>query len=248
MTTTPNKHMKKSLGIILFDSSKTNVVVIKKRYTYEYFDMVYGRYIKNDTLSIRKLVSAMTINEKNILRSNNFDYIWFHIHLNFIKTDKYYRAYTIFTNAFMLDNGILLNSILDTSPYRNTINYELPKGKKNRTNEPNIFTAIREMEEETQIQFSDVNIDPYIKRTITETTTDTKYTTVFYVGVIKKSKHPSIDEMCREQLTEIEDVKLVDMNTLRNHVDLDIYQMIKKISKLLKNKSKILPTVSADIP
>lgn len=242
------KPVKKSLGIILFDQSKNNIVVVKKRYTYEYFDIVYGRYEKNDIQGIRKLVSAMTISEKNILRSNNFDYIWFHIHLNFIKTEKYYRAYTLFTNMFMLDNGELLNNILNTSLYKNTINYELPKGKKNRINEPNIFTAIREMEEETQIQFSDVDIIPHIKRTIVEITNDVKYLMIFYVGVIKKTKHPRIDERCREQLTEIDDVRLIDMNTLRKNVDMDVYQMIKKISKLLKEESKSLSIVSTDIP
>jgi hypothetical protein len=231
--------LKKSLGIILFDKTKNNVVVIKKRYSYEYFDMVYGRYDKNDMQTVKKLVSAMTIDEKNILRSHNFDYIWYHIHLNFIKTEKYYRAYTLFTNMFMLDSGCMLDNILRACSYKNTIKLELPKGKKNRMNEPNIFTAIREMEEETQIKYEDIDLFPHIKQSMTEIKNDVKYLTLFYVGVIKKNKVPHLNESYMDQIAEIGDVKLVDMNTLRSNIDINVYKMIKHVSRMLKNETAL---------
>jgi 8-oxo-dGTP pyrophosphatase MutT (NUDIX family) len=129
---------------------------------------------------------------------------------------------------------------LKTTSYKNTVKLELPKGKKNKLNEPNIFTAIREMEEETQIKFDDIDLMPRIKRTMTEVKNDIKYLTIFYVAVIKKNKLPHINESCNDQLSEIGDVRLVDMNILRNNIDINIYNMIKDISKQLKVEAKHL--------
>jgi hypothetical protein len=237
---TTSELVKKSLGIILFDPSKNKVVAIKKRYTYAYFDFVYGRYDKTDQNTIKLLLGRMTIHEKNILRSCNFDFIWFHIHLNFTKTEKYYKAYTDFANMFLGDQGSLLIKLLDVCLYDNNVKYELPKGKKNGSCEPNIFTAIREMEEETQIMFSEIDLNPFIKKTIIEVVDGIKYMMIFYVGTMKKDKIPYINEKCRDQLTEICDVSLIDMATLRNNVNPSVYAMIKKISKTLKLESKII--------
>lgn len=232
-------YVKKSLGILLFDTKKNKVMVVKKRYTYSYFSFVHAKYDKTNINSVKHLFNMMSIEEKNIIRSHNFDFMWYHIHLNVIKSSIYYKMLSTFNNIFMQDGGTKLDELLRITTYNNKLLYEFPKGRRDKPDEPNICTAIRELYEETNIAFEDFILVPQLKNSISEVRDDVKYITIFYVGIMKKQVIPKVDEININQLAEISDILWMDMDTLRRNVDIDIYNMVKRVSKQLKIRSSM---------
>ena len=74
----------KSYGIALcrFNSNKEpEIILIKKRYTYYFFEFVLGKYQRNDNKYLFKLFNNMTYQEKMDILSLKFDTLWYKIWL-----------------------------------------------------------------------------------------------------------------------------------------------------------------------
>ena len=56
--------IKKSVGIILYDKSGKNVLLVQKRHSYAYTDFVMGKYQKNNRRTLLASMNNMTIHEK----------------------------------------------------------------------------------------------------------------------------------------------------------------------------------------
>lgn len=64
------------------DNHKVEILMIKKRYTYAFFEFVFGRYNKSDESKIRNIFDRMTFQEKRDILKMNFDILWKRLLIN----------------------------------------------------------------------------------------------------------------------------------------------------------------------
>jgi len=76
---------KKSYGIACcrynLDTKLPEVLMIKKRYTYAFFDFVFAKYKKNDDARLRSLFNQMSTQEKSEILRLDFDKLWIRIRI-----------------------------------------------------------------------------------------------------------------------------------------------------------------------
>jgi 8-oxo-dGTP pyrophosphatase MutT (NUDIX family) len=155
-----NKIVKRSYGMLLFrknpSTAQVELLLIQKRCTYAYSDFVNGRYSKNDN-SILNLLNYMTREEKIVILSLNFNYMWYHCYMytsqlldehcetnfGFMKKKKK------FTRMFVADGGRRIRSLINKSRSKMRI-WDLPKGRKEQ-DEYDVNCAIREIKEEVDL-------------------------------------------------------------------------------------------------
>lgn len=79
------RRFKKSYGIACCRynllTKEPEVLMIKKRYTYAFFNFVFTKYKKNDDMRLRKLFSQMSIQEKADILQLDFDKLWIRIRI-----------------------------------------------------------------------------------------------------------------------------------------------------------------------
>ena len=121
--------MNVSYGVILikFKKYEKEILMINRKNSLCYIDFLRGKYKVNNLDYINKLVSRMSVNEINNIKTNNFDYLWktlWNIQENNYKNKK---EYIISSNKF---NKIkpLINYNIGYSDSE----WEIPKGKKKK--------------------------------------------------------------------------------------------------------------------
>lgn len=176
-------HQKKSCGIILHrygEHGDHQVLLLKKRYTYAFSDMILGKYA-NTQDAVTELLSNMTREELLILYSLDFKMMWYHIQLREDKSDSFYQKEQKFKCCFMSDGGITLRArIMQTVP-RGTIPWEIPKGRPLKC-ELELMCAIRELREETNIDKSDYFLIPGAMRTDVYVDHGTQYCSKYFIA------------------------------------------------------------------
>lgn len=170
--------MQNSYGIIClkhFDDG-IKIVMIKKATTYNFCEFVAGRYNKKDQKHLETLFNDMSYYEKMDILTLQFSILWYRIYKDYpenIFSDSkqnqrstfYFKRKAKFENSFLCDRGEKLKSLINNSNNTETP-WEFPKGRKNK-DEKDIETAMREFEEETNIDSSKYNIlwhmNPYVE-------------------------------------------------------------------------------------
>ncbi len=147
--------VKYSYGVALCRFNRTTdepeILLIRKRVTYEFAEFVYGRYNVNNVNKLSMLINAMTCNEKILLKSLDFDKIWWHLTLGNSSTANYEKLKKKFT-LLINTNLYIFTNLIDNSVDGELI-WEIPKGRAKNIEEPT-ETAIRETEEEVGIKYS----------------------------------------------------------------------------------------------
>ena len=244
MATTPQKKNVTSYGVICCRINNTSnhveTLLISKRYTYEYFEFVQGKKFtigkKIPTNVIMSMLNKMTLDEKMDILSLNFDQMWYRIWLTENKHATYFQSKTKFEQIFLADDGEWLKSLISKSTNSDRI-WEIPKGRKNK-NEPDINCAVREFGEETNIEKKYYKIYPNLKRSYTFEDAGVIYTFTYFLAITRRVIRPQVDLKNMQQLIEINDIRWVDLNTIKI---LDttgrlapflapIFKMIKKIA------------------
>lgn len=70
------------LAVCKFINHRIHVLFVKKKYTYSFFEFVFGKYPKFDKRRIEDLFNSMTFQEKILILEMNFDKLWCKIVLN----------------------------------------------------------------------------------------------------------------------------------------------------------------------
>lgn len=70
------------LAVCKFIENRLHVLFVKKKYTYSFFEFVFGKYPKFDKNKLEELFNGMTFNEKALILEQNFDRLWCKIVLN----------------------------------------------------------------------------------------------------------------------------------------------------------------------
>ena len=208
--------------------------MVNKRYTYAYSEFVHGRY-PSDKNYVLYLLNKMTIPEKVLLMSLNFEIIWYHIWLNTPKPHTYTLAKNRFDGAYLLDGGDRLRTMIRKSRSVETL-WEIPKGRKKNKNETDIGCAIREFKEETGIEKKSYYIFQNAKHTQSYIDNSIHYVNTYYIAYtrhifeprIELSPSEQIDEICSIKWMNIQEIRLIDTNKyLENHIQ-SIFKFIKK--------------------
>jgi 8-oxo-dGTP pyrophosphatase MutT (NUDIX family) len=261
---------KYSYGIALcrYNKEKNNrieILLIKKRYTYQYYNFIYGKYNIKNKKQIQNLFDNMTYYEKIEILSFNFENMWYRLwlerpnkkiylenilnkksnnDLNIISNNNlnkknvqklYYKKKNIFEKNFLNKKEELINYIKNSKSF--DIMWEIPKGKKLRSlRENNIDCAVREFEEETNIKPNNYEI-LYDINPIIEIIEDenVRYNHLYYIAKSNNNIKPKLKFDNFDQVKEISKIKWISLS------ELDFLDLSKNINKiLLKTFKKIL--------
>jgi hypothetical protein len=144
------------LGICKYsDDGYPSILICKKRVSYEFLDFVRGVYPLDDNYTHMKiLINKMNKIERDLIETMDFTKIWWHAyHESIISShainceNKFYNTYSDSDTKKKLTE--LLNSV-----NHEPMNWDLPKGKRERGDLP-VDTAIRETQEEVNLYPTD---------------------------------------------------------------------------------------------
>jgi 8-oxo-dGTP pyrophosphatase MutT (NUDIX family) len=196
----------------------------------------------NKEVYLSMLMNNMTVDEKVIIMSMNFDNIWFYYHLsipdvNYINSTQYklyHRNKKIFNETFNNGNAMMLIDIIKTSKSISNV-WEIPKGRKNK-NEDGLNCAIREFEEETNIKCHRMTFLDHPPFKFTFCNMGVRYTYIYYISVLKSPITPRVKFSNKDQIVEVGQIKWLTMKDLYFINDPQLITIYKKIHKIVKNK------------
>lgn len=145
------------IAICRINNNVPQILLCRRRVTYEYNEFVTGKYNINNWSKIYELINSMTANEKINIKSLDFNKIWWHNSLRNVDTNFADDCKLKFDTNFSIDRGTsrlidLINKSQDAE-----LLWEIPKGRSGR-NEKTLDTAIRETSEEVGVNSSDYRI------------------------------------------------------------------------------------------
>ena len=215
-----------SCGVILYMIDKGTILMVQRKDSYCYIDIIRGKYNLNNIEYIQKLLSRITTNELQKLLNNDYDFLWNDLwYSNLDNRDKYTKSKSIskeynysknkfnkLKNGFIVHNKLVNLQIISTNikTYQ-TPEWEFPKGRRNY-NETNKECGIRELIEETNIKYTDFslidNIAPYYEEIISEN--NKHYKNILFIGVCNNSNNISIKKDNLDQINEISNVLMLN--------------------------------------
>ena len=218
------RHPILSYGVILYqiDEHKIpRIVMIERKDSLSFIEFIRGKYKNAMNITyIKLLISRMTEDEKEKLLHYSFDELWSNlwIHIDDVNQrikKEFIRSKDIFyklkTGAMKDDQFHSLETIIQSSPKNYTMNeWEIPKGRRSG-HENNRDCAIREFNEETNINPDKygmiTNMIPLIEEY--RGINNVRYKHIYYVGKTDEKIELMIDLENKEQYTEIKNISWV---------------------------------------
>lgn len=197
----------RSYGVILLKDIETEskIVLINRKDSVCYIDLVRGRYNIHNKLKLELLFSRITVDEYNKLKNDSFENIWKDLWL--IETVVYNNDFN-YCNKKCKELKKIIDMFKDFPVYKET-EWEIPKGKQNK-NELYHVTAKRELQEETNIKEEDydliINISSINELFLGED--DMQYENIYYIGLCNNDKNIKINKNNPEQINEVKDIGL----------------------------------------
>ena len=156
-----------SLGIVACCKDSTNklkYLMVQRKNTHGFTDFVRGKYSVNNLDHIQKMVDEMTVSEKELILTKDFNSLWVLLwggENNKFLVEKQYakEKFNDLKRGIKIINLVYtLSSIVKKSSTRWAVpEWGFPKGRKN-FKENNIDCAIREWSEETGYHKNKLNI------------------------------------------------------------------------------------------
>lgn len=159
----------KSYGIILYFSpsfGKKDLVttsslekndllflLCKRRDTYQYQDIIRGKW--NDEESLKTLLRKISPDERKRIEENDFEKIWEDFWPDH-NSEAFTKRVKESKTKYEICKEVLLS--FDEESKESDSSWGFPKGKKNNNRETELQTALREFEEETKIETSNIRI------------------------------------------------------------------------------------------
>jgi len=246
-----------SFGVICYhidNSNKIKFLAIKRKFSLAFCEFIRGRYNLLDTEYLSILFSKMTLLEHYLIQNTEFKKLWSKLWIcnNRSSFNKYYLKaavkFNILKQGFVSidDNNIyrLSDLIFKCKQIYRCSEWYFPKGKK-EINEDSIDSAIREFEEETNIQRCNIKIapDPIFKESH-KSYNNKKYRTFFHIAELK-TDITEIDITIRNkfQKNEIGNIEWLTLNECldkfrsyersKKDLILNVYKHIKTSEKKL---------------
>jgi len=223
-----------SFGIICYRKNGDNLeyLMIQRRDSLSFMEFIRGKYQLSDVEYIKRLMSNMTLFERNLLLTEYFDDLWNKIWYQSY-TPKQTQDYLEAKDRFIkLKQGYMLNNVMiNMYQLLNQVDtkysepeWGFPKGRR-RLKEKDTDCALREFCEETGFQKYDIemcnNMDAYEE--IFYGTNDIQYRHVYYIATIGTNpfKEVVIDPDNLQQVREVRQIQWFTydevMHRIRNH-------------------------------
>lgn len=156
-----------SYGVILFRKTSNIIeyLMIRRKDSFGYIDFIRGKYSLSNIHHIQKCIDEMSISEKNRLLTKPFDELWKGL-WGENNTPLYKSEETSSSKKFeTLKNGVIINDkritieelVEKSETSWEDQEWEFPKGRRN-FKENDLECALREFEEETGMNRSDINL------------------------------------------------------------------------------------------
>jgi len=214
-------------------TKKPEILMMKKRYTYAFFDFVFAKYKKNDYRRLSKLFNQMSYQEKIDILSLDFNKLWCrirlkippayiysrndHIEYNGVKNEwktYMFKKRKFEANFILNDKGKKLRKLINGTSSLDSI-WEIPKGRSDQGEKP-LNTAIREFKEETDIsikKYKLLNITPINESYVVN---KVRYDHTYFIAVAKKFNwEPRINFKSYEQIVEVENLKWISAEEVK---------------------------------
>ena len=234
-----------SIGIIAIRNyhDKTELLLIRRKNSLGFVDFMRGKYSLNNIDYITNLFNKMSIEEIELIKNNDFNYLWNYLwgkNINNqykseqrVSNDKFDTLKAgISINDKIYNIDILINNL--TEKY-NEPEWGFPKGHRN-FQEKDITCAIREFEEETGYSRNNIkiiyNIFP-LEEIFTGSNYKSykhKYFLSFMDGYIIPNR--------QFQETEISKIEWVDIDKCTSYIreyNIEKIEIIEKVKRILKN-------------
>ena len=238
-----------SCGIICFikgdnqnkiDLFNYKILLVRRKYTIGYIELLRGKYNINNNSYINKLFNIMTNEEIDLINeTNNFDVLRKKLGM----TREYkgnYREYDYAKKKFHTIKNNINQYLSDKKDEWSETEWGLPKGKRN-SRESNIDCAIREFEEETGISSDKITILKNVKplEEVYSGINNVKYKHIYYFSIYNEPESEEfIDNEVdlninnKEQLLEISKIKWFNFNEIENTIR---YYYISKLNIIHKS-------------
>lgn len=162
---------------------KLEFLMVSKKYTYGFLDIIKGHYTLNYN-EVINLLNQMTELEIERLKNDDFDIMW-----NEIRKSKNNNNYEISKKKFLCFKNNLIGNEYGIIKKYNEPDWEFPKGKKNNFEEDDMKCAIREFKEETKLKNKDFkvykNIAPIVE--YFKGTDEKQYKYIYYIALLRKN-------------------------------------------------------------
>jgi 8-oxo-dGTP pyrophosphatase MutT (NUDIX family) len=218
------------------------LLIIKRKDSLAFIDFMRGKYIMEDKNYILNLLNNMSINERSYLLANDFDTIWSYLwnyntnnlyrneeKLSKIKFNKLKFGFTNILESYNLKDLVDLCDKKYSEP-----EWGFPKGRRNY-HEKDIVCGLREFEEETGYNKSDIeifnNIVPFEE--IFTGSNYKSYKHKYFIGIISNNTIP----LANFQIYEISEIKWVPIDEVHSYIRDYNYEktnIINDLNKLLK--------------
>ena len=201
----------RSYGVILLKDieKESKIVLINRKDSVCYIDIVRGRYNIHNNKQLRLLFSRITIDEYNKLINDNFENIWKDLWVitEIVNNSDYNYCKNKYTELLKI-----IDTFKDLSIYKET-EWEIPKGKQNK-NELYHIAAKRELEEETNINKEDYELIINLSsiNELFKGEDDVNYENIYYIGVCKNDSNIKINKENINQINEVKDTGLFTKN------------------------------------
>jgi len=193
--------------------------LIKRRHTYNYIQFIRGSYDITEIDNILLMFKRMTYEENNKIKTQTFKSLWEDIWNEKSQKSEHIYEYNLAKFKFDFIKKYMIKLIENIKLIYNDTEWGFPKGRRN-DNESNINCAIREFEEETGINKSNLIILDRLFPLIEETlgSNNRRYKMIYYFGILNDNKiEPKLDDNNINQLYEIGEIKFQSyLDSLKN--------------------------------
>lgn len=236
-----------SFGIICYRIKPNNLIeylMIQRKDSLSFMEFIRGKYDIEQEDYIKMLLSGMTINERKMLLDKNFDYLWNYVWYQ----NSAPKQTTEFNNAKIKFDNIKskLSQLLNTSvSHFVDPEWGFPKGRR-KIKEEDVDCAVREFNEETGINASNINLEdiqPFEE--IFYGTNKVLYRHVYYIAQTSYNPNkPQINPKNYNQIREVRDISWLSfkdcLSKIRdhNHERKKLFTQVHKKIVAIHNKNK----------
>lgn len=230
-------------------------LMVQRKDSLSYVEFIRGKYDLENRCYIMKLISNMTDEERERIRSLSFDVLWkemwckneddcsrnFNREFNEAaeKFNRMKRGYYVRSHTGELFFVSIDSLLLSTTCEQKETEWGFPKGRRN-VNENDLCCALREFREETGFNLRCIEVCSNMKplEEIFSGTNKKRYKHVYYVA--KWHDKPASyknDPSCRE----IKDVQWFDYKTAQDHIkDMNVErkELLKRLHQILTRSAR----------
>jgi 8-oxo-dGTP pyrophosphatase MutT (NUDIX family) len=235
-----------SFGLICYklDENEIKYLMIQRKDSLSFMEFIRGKYEISNLDYIKQLLLNMTINERNMIITLQFDEIWNYLWFqndNNNNNNKNNKEFFESKSKFiaLTENNFIKNYILSIKSIFNEQEWGFPKGRR-KIRESDLDCAVREFFEETRIINNDIDVitDILPFEEIFFGTNGVMYKHVYFVAKLKNNNVSiKIDNNCLEQVREIRAIKWYNYIDVLSHIKVYNTERIS-LFKYASNKIK----------